>query len=189
MSTMPHAPSLDISAPGFDIASDENECAFMEVRHAAKWAGLRRQFEVFVDDRCVGSVGRNTPGRFRVDPGRHTVAARMDWVSTQTVFIHLDGQEYVVFFCGMDRFHTRVWSVAVIIVGVLFCATLITLPVGRFFPGIDPMNRPVYLSVSLASLAIIVVCELIIFSKMMPWSSPGSLFRLFRQPVELGPPE
>ncbi len=181
--------SLDISKAGFDILSVWEQGAIIEVRHAANWFGLHRSIEVSIDGYRVGSVGRKTPGRYRVAPGRHTLEARMDWCRTQSVSIDMDANERAVFHFSMERFYSRVWTLAVIVLGMLYAAWGISNGLAWTFPWLSSLPRIVIGYFGIPCLLVLGVCELIVFSRARPWSPPGHLFRLIRHPAKPELPE
>jgi hypothetical protein len=169
---------------GFSNLSDSDEWGIIEVRHASNWFGVYRDFEISIDGRVVGRVGRRAPGRYRVAPGWHTLAARMDWVRTQCASIVVDSDEHAVFRCGMVSFYSRIWTVTVIMIGLLLALSAIPYGMGWVFPRLDSWRPLIFGVCSLPCLMALGVCELIVFSGMTPWSPPGRVMRLFRLPVE-----
>jgi hypothetical protein len=177
-----------VSGTGFENLSAREEWAIIEVRHEANLFGVYRTFEVSIDGHRVGSAGRNSPGQYRVTPGWHTLTARMDWVRTQTVSVYAAANERVVFRCGMDSFHSRVWTLAVISLGVMLALTAVMTGLTWFFPGLKSARPIVFGICFIPGLAVMGVCELIVFSRMMPRIRPGQVFRLIRHDAEPKPP-
>ena len=110
---------LDIAKPGSFDPSRSDGWAVIEVRHEGHFFGALREFDVSIDGQRVGGAVRKRPGQFRVTPGFHTVAARMDWVRTDSVSIYARPGEYVVLGCGMAGFHSWVWTLAMIMLGAV----------------------------------------------------------------------
>lgn len=180
-------PSLDTGEVTFDDVPAMDEEAIIEVRHEALF-GLLRAFDVSIDDRLVGHVGPMTPGRYRVLPGRHALAAKMDWVRTQTISVYVGANDRVVFGCGMDRFHARLWGVTPVMFGVLLGAVgILELAEWVFPPFGEPLKRILFPACIFPCVTVMGVCEVILFSRMLPWSRPGRVFRLHRHPVEAEP--
>ena len=184
MSTVLECPSLDIGTTDFDDFTPMNQEAFIEVRHAASF-GVGRTFEISIDDHRVGQVGRSSPGRYRVSPGRHTLAARMDWVRTQTVTVYLHAGERAVFRCGMEVFAARLWSIALILLVVVVGVAGVSILLKPILPG---HVRDVLNVFAVCCGCPMGLCELIVFSRMTPWSAPGRVMRLFRLPFVPGSP-
>jgi hypothetical protein len=61
--------------------------------------GCLGRLQVSIDNQWVGRVGRKTPGCYRVPPGQHTLAAKIDWVRTHNVSIDVNVNDRVVFCC------------------------------------------------------------------------------------------
>jgi hypothetical protein len=174
----------DISRPGFEDHSETDEWATIEVRHEANLFGVYRTFEITIDGHRAGSAGRKTPCRCRITPGWHTLTARMDWVQTQTVSVYANGNERVIFRCGMGSFHSRVWTVAMISLAVMLAVTGIMTGLMWAFPGLKAVESILFGFFMAPPLMVLLVCELIVFGRMMPWSRPGQVFRLIRHDVE-----
>lgn len=181
MSTILESPPPDIFTGRIGRSYGANERAAIEVRRAAKWFGVLRAFEVSIDDCWVGRAGWNVPGRFPVSPGRHTVAAKMDWVKTKAVPIDLDPGECLVFVCDMESSCRRAWNVALLMLGVLITLSGISLCVTWAFPWLKSHTASLVGVCGLPCLAAMGVCEIIVFSRMMPWSAPGRALRLVQQ--------
>ena len=75
MTSTMNAPSLDVGAPGFDVDSDTNAWAFLEVRHGCKWWAFPWPFRVTINGDPIGDVQRNRPLRFRILAGKYKLAA------------------------------------------------------------------------------------------------------------------
>ena len=180
MSTVLEDACLDLGTTDFDDFTPKEQEAFIEVRHAASF-GVWRTFAITIDDHRVGEVGRHSPGRYRVPPGRHTLAARMDWVRTQTVTVYLHTGERAVFRCGMEVFAARLWVIALILLGVVVGVTAVSILLARVLPGHIRYGLSVFAGCCFCPLGL---CELIVFSRMRPSSPPGRVMRLFRLPVE-----
>ena len=101
----------------------------------------------------------------------------------------MDANERVVFHFGMKRFYSQVWTVAVIMLGILYATWGISNGLAWAFPWLSSQRPIIIRSLCIPGLSVLGVCELIVFSRGMPWSPPGDLFRLFRHPVKPELPE
>ncbi len=63
------------------------------------WADRARAYRVFVDDELVGKIKERGTLSVRVAPGAHTIRAKMDWMSSGTLHIHVEDGEIVPLEC------------------------------------------------------------------------------------------
>ena len=82
----------------------------------------------------------------------------------------------------MVPFYSRIWGVAGVAGCVMVASSLTYFTLERFFLSL--VN--VHYCVMGLGLAVLGVCDLIVFRQMTPWSRPGRLFRLFRESVGSG---
>ena len=178
---MTHAVLLGTSEADLGDLPGPDGWSIIEVRHASKWFGAFRDFEVSIDGYVVGRVGRRSPGRYRVAPGSHTLTARMDWVRIQCASIVVEADEHAVFRCGMADFYARVWAVGMVMLGLLIAGCGIWSAIDSFFPGLNPWKPWIFVC-EVPCFFVLGVCEFVVFGGMTPCSPPGRVMRLSRLP-------
>lgn len=184
MSLILEAPELEVATIDFRHVISIDDDAFIEVKHEA-WFGLWRTFEISVDDHRVGQVGRRSPRQYRVAPGWHTISAGMDWVRTETVAVCLDPGERVVFRCCMERFAARLYSATIALLGIVFAIASVNT---ASWASAAVWRQGLHV-VFFGFLALLAICELLLFCRALPWNSPGRFFCLHRCAGEPREPE
>jgi hypothetical protein len=181
--------SHGISASRVGNVSGTDDDAFVEVRHASTWFGRNRSFEISIDDHPVGLVGKEAPWRYRLAPGRHTLVAKMDSARTQDVTFDVQANQDVVFLCALDGIYACLWRTQKIALGMLAALVVIMHSVASAFSLPKWVDLAVFLLFVVPCLTTLGLCGLVSFSRTMPWSPPGSVFRLFRHHIESAPSE
>ena len=92
----------------------------------------------------------------------------MDWCRTQSVSIDMDANERAVFHFRIERFYSRVWTVAVIVLGMLYAAWGISNGLAWAFPWLSSLRWIIIGYFCIPCLSVLGVCELIVFSRARP---------------------
>lgn len=161
------------------------EAARIEIRRDREWFGKIRDYEIFVDGVSAPPLGRSGPVRYRVRPGWHSVMAKMDWCRSETVSVYLQADQHVILNCGTADGVRGLNRSMLVLLAATFLIGLPGILIDRWFPhwkeGITALLVQTLFFVCLATLGL---CEILLFSKMMPWKPPGSLIQLVQVEVD-----
>jgi hypothetical protein len=76
--------------------------ATIRVRRPDSWTAKLREYQIWIDDQKWGGVANDQEIVIEVAPGRHHIAARMDWLSSERQFVDLKAGETVTFVCKWE---------------------------------------------------------------------------------------
>lgn len=62
----------------------------IKVKRSSEYINALRTFEVLIDGVLVGTIRNGETKEFPVSVGRHSVRVRVDWCSSQEVFVDVD---------------------------------------------------------------------------------------------------
>jgi hypothetical protein len=89
---------------------------------------------------------------------------------------------HAIFACDKIPHLSKIRSIGVVALCVAVVSSITCLTMSQRFPWIENMNMWLITT----CLTVLAICELILFSRMTPWSGPGHAYRLFRNPAGSG---
>ncbi|SDD07346.1 hypothetical protein SAMN05421663_106171 [Terribacillus halophilus] len=86
----------------------------IEVKRQRSWSDQLRNYDVILDGKKLGTVGRKESCSFHVEPGRHTIHLEIDWCRSKKIEFESRENETISFNCGGlkgIRFLFLVWYI------------------------------------------------------------------------------
>jgi len=92
------------------------------IHRSSEWANAARNMSIYIDDKKVGSVQNGMAADFDVEPGTHTLEARIDWCSSQKVEFTLAEGEHQKFELSSFKMFNWMTPVAILAAIIYFVA-------------------------------------------------------------------
>jgi hypothetical protein len=62
----------------------------VRIRRPTQWADVLRHYRIFVDGQNVAKIARDTHVQFDLPAGQHTIIARIDWCSSNSIVLDVE---------------------------------------------------------------------------------------------------
>lgn len=86
-----------------------NETAIV-LNRPKEWIAILRKYRIVVDGDPIARLGRGQTAIVPTPPGRHTIEARTDWLSSHALEVNLVEGQHLVIECRADSNPLAVWS-------------------------------------------------------------------------------
>jgi hypothetical protein len=63
------------------------------IKRSSQWTNKFRAIEIYLDEKKIGEIGDNEITKFDVEPGRHTIKAKIDWCRSNTLELHIENNQ------------------------------------------------------------------------------------------------